>query len=318
MNPPEETAVNPSDQRHRWKNHRLALERNRIKHYRFGTKRKSRWSLFEQLIRLFGLFLKAVNLYDRGVRNAKNVSIHEVEAIFPDLPASFHGYKILHLTDLHLDALEGMEHVICDRIRDISCDLCVLTGDYREKTRGGFDKILRPLERIVQAVKARDGILSILGNHDTAEMADHFDKMGIRLLANETIVIRKGKDELRVSGIDDPHYYYTDQAVAALDGARGGFKISLVHTPELYDIAADRGYRLYLCGHTHGGQICLPGGIPVITHLYTGRKYSHGLWRYKGMVGYTSSGCGVVGIPIRFNCRSEVALIRLIRETSSL
>lgn len=316
MNSLEEPIADTRDHRQRWKHRRLKLEMNRVKHSRFGTKRKSRWSLFEQLIRLFGVLLKAVNLYNRGLRNAKNISIHEVEAGFPDLPESFHGYRILHLTDLHLDTIEGIENAICDRIRAVPCDLCVLTGDYREKTKGDFRQILRPLEQIVQAVKAKDGVLSILGNHDTAQMAEHFDRMGVKFLANETIVIQRRSDKIEITGIDDPHYYYTDEAAAALNRTHDAFKISLVHTPELYDIAADRGYHLYLCGHTHGGQICLPGGVPVITHLYTGRKYAHGLWRHRGLTGYTSSGCGVVGIPIRLNCRGEVALIRLKREVA--
>jgi hypothetical protein len=85
----------------------------------------------------------------------------------------------------------------------------------------------------------------------------------------------------------------------------------LVHSPELFDLAAVNGYKLYLCGHTHGGQICLPGGIPVIRHLYNGKKYYRGLWQYNGMKGYTSEGCGTSGIPIRYNSHSEVTLFTL-------
>jgi hypothetical protein len=73
------------------------------------------------------------------------------------------------------------------------------------------------------------------------------------------------------------------------------------------------GYRFYLCGHTHGGQICLPGGYPVIRHLRYGRKYYRGLWRYRKMIGYTSQGCGTIGIPIRFNTVSEVTLAKLLK-----
>jgi len=300
--------------RRRWEARRLALEADRLKHNRYGKRRKSRWSLFELLIKLFGIVIRFVNLYDRGLRNARNVGIHQVEAVFPDLPAAFRGYEILQLTDLHLDSIEDIADIICEQIRDVSCDLCVLTGDYREKTRGDFDQILKPLTQIIGAVHARDGILAVLGNHDAAEMASHFDGMGARLLANETITIHKGKDAIGITGIDDPHYYYTDQAVKALGTSGDGFKICLVHTSELYDIAAVEDYRLYLCGHTHGGQICLPGGIPVITHSYAGRRYSRGLWRFGRMIGYTSPGCGTVGIPIRFNCPSEIARIRLMGE----
>ena len=71
-----------------------------------------------------------------------------------------------------------------------------------------------------------------------------------------------------------------------------------------------------LCGHTHGGQICLPGGIPIFTHLYSGRKFYRGLWNYGNMKGYTSPGCGAVAIPVRFNSQSEIALITLKKKRS--
>lgn len=298
--------------RQRWASKRLMLEAGGHKHNRYRKRRKSRWSQFGLLIRFFERIIRYLNLYNRGVQNARNLEIHEVEAVLPDLPVAFHGYEILHLTDLHLDSIEGMGDIICELIHDVSCDLCVLTGDYREKTHGRFDQVLESLALIINAAKARDGALLVLGNHDTAEMAEYFDAMGARLLANETIVIQKGTDTIKITGTDDPHCYYTEQAEISLNTSGDGFKICMVHTPELNDVAAAMGYHLYLCGHTHGGQICLPGGIPIVTHSYAGRKYARGLWRFGRMTGYTSSGCGSVGIPVRFNCPSEIARIRLV------
>jgi predicted MPP superfamily phosphohydrolase len=167
------------------------------------------------------------------------------------------------------------------------------------------------MNQIFQAIKAKDGIFATLGNHDTCNMVRHFEQMGIVVLINETVKIQRQKDTLTVTGIDDPNCYFTPHAKNALGESGKGFKIILSHTPELYDIAADNGYRLYLCGHTHGGQICLPGAKPIITHLYDGKKFSRGLWRYAGMLGYTNSGCGSVGIPVRYNCPGEIAIIRL-------
>jgi predicted MPP superfamily phosphohydrolase len=142
-------------------------------------------------------------------------------------------------------------------------------------------------------------------------MVRHLEEMGIRVLANETAIICRNEEKIAVTGIDDPHYYYTDQAVSSLEEEIAGFKIVLAHSPELYDLAADNDYSLYLCGHTHGGQICLPGGIPIFTHLYGGRRFYRGLWYYANMQGYTSQGCGASAIPIRFNTQSEIALITL-------
>jgi hypothetical protein len=101
-----------------------------------------------------------------------------------------------------------------------------------------------------------------------------------------------------------------------LDDHAGEFRIALVHSAEVADYAHEAGYALYLCGHTHGGQICLPGGRPLVTHLKRCRHAARGLWREGSMAGYTSCGLGVSGPPIRFNCRGEAALITLRRDSN--
>jgi predicted MPP superfamily phosphohydrolase len=88
-----------------------------------------------------------------------------------------------------------------------------------------------------------------------------------------------------------------------------------VHSAEVADDADAAGYALYLCGHTHGGQICLPGGRPLVTHLKRCRHAASGLWRQGRMVGYTSRGLGVSDLPMRFNTRGEVVVITLRRST---
>ena len=269
---------------------------------------------FESLIRIFGIFLKTVNLYQRGYRNATQIVVNRLNVIFNDLPEPFHGYTLLHLSDLHLGCIPGHEAAICKSLNGLSCDVCVMTGDYRGNISGGIKGILKPMERIAAAIRAKDGIFATLGNHDSYRMVDPLENMGIRVLGNETVTIYRNHSRIQITGIDDPCYYYTDRAMSALAELSDGFKIALVHTPALYDAAADNRYRLYLCGHTHGGQICLPGGLPVVLHLRHGRRYFRGLWRYGGLVGYTSQGCGAVGIPVRFNTVSEITLITLNKE----
>jgi predicted MPP superfamily phosphohydrolase len=75
--------------------------------------------------------------------------------------------------------------------------------------------------------------------------------------------------------------------------------------------AAQHGVHLYLCGHTHGGQICLPIIGPIIVNANCHRKYTRGVWRYKNVQGYTSAGVGTSGVPVRFFCRPEIGLIEL-------
>ncbi len=144
-------------------------------------------------------------------------------------------------------------------------------------------------------------------------MVEGFEDLGIEVLINQTRTIQRGEALIHVTGTDDVHYFYTDAARAALDGAPKGFKIALIHSAELADVAAEAGFSLYLAGHTHGGQVCLPGGIPIITHMSRHRRYASGLWRHGSMIGYTTTGIGVSGLPVRFNTRAEAVLITLRR-----
>ncbi|MCP4129478.1 MAG: metallophosphoesterase [bacterium] len=297
-----------------WLITRSVLETDKFKHMRSGTKGKSHWTLFERLTGIFSIFLKIFQLYARGHRNVENILVRELEFEFPNLPESFNGYRILHLTDLHLDCVEGIEKVICKKIENLKYDVCVITGDYREKIHGPYKQIFPSMSEIAANITAKDGIYAILGNHDTYLMIEHFEKMGISVLGNESVSLKRKNSKISLTGIDDTFYYYTDQVLNCMAEELDDFKILLAHSPEMYDTAANNKYDLYLCGHTHGGQICLPGGVPVITHQYEGRKYHQGIWHYLSMTGYTSPGCGASGIPIRFNCPGEVTVITLRKE----
>ena len=282
-----------------------------------GRRRMRRFPLFKFLINKLGAVLKAFGVYRWGLRNATRVELNRMEIAFDGLPEAFDGYTILHITDLHIDGLpDGIGH-LTKVVKDLSVDACVLTGDYRFNIRGPFDAILPPMAELVDAVSARDGIFCVLGNHDSVEMMEPFEKLGIRMLANETLALTRGGDIVHLTGIDDVHYYYTVGALEALRATPEGFNIALVHSPELVEQAAAAGISLYLAGHTHGGQICLPGGVPIITNIAASRAYATGLWRCGGMTGYTSTGAGISGLPVRYFSKSEVALITLRRRANS-
>lgn len=309
-----EAVCRETETRRLWRQRRYAMEWRYQKSRRYALWRFMKFKISDNLERLFEKSLKISGLYGRGVRAAKSLVVNRIEFFFPDLPAAFDGYRILHLTDPHLDALEDTDRLIAEKIQDLRIDLCVLTGDYRMKTFGRYEQILDPVRRVLDAVDAKDGIIGTLGNHDPHLLVDALEAMGMTVLVNETRVLSRGAARIAFTGLDDPHDYYTRQATEALAAGAPGFKIALVHTPELFDAAERNGYRLYLCGHTHGGQICLPGGVPIVTHLQKGKGYARGFWRYGDMIGYTNQGCGVVGIPVRFNSQSEVAIITLKRK----
>ena len=115
-----------------------------------------------------------------------------------------------------------------------------------------------------------------------------------------------------LAGIEDAHFYRLENFHrAAHDIPPGAVSILLSHTPEAYRHAAHAGFDLMLSGHTHGGQICLPGGIPVLTDADSPRAFARGAWRYHDMIGYTSAGAGTCIVDVRLNCPPEVTLHRL-------
>ncbi|MBT3209986.1 MAG: metallophosphoesterase [Bacteroidetes bacterium] len=302
--------IGKNERRIIWAATRSVLETDTYKRQKKGKSRRY-WKFFKGLLKIFIFIIKVVKLYEIGLKNAKNIVINEKDFYFENLPAAFDGYKIMHLSDLHFDTLEGIENIIAKLIKSQSCDICVITGDYRKKNTGGVARISEPIQTIVNALQQKDGIYSVFGNHDSYLMLNPLEKAGINVLPNESLAIKKGNEQIVITGIDDPHSYYTDQIVDTIEESNGEFKILLAHSPEMFREAEKNGYSLYFCGHTHAGQICLPGGIPLITHLYDGKKFYKGKWQYKKLSGYTSSGCGVSGIPIRFNCIGEVAILTL-------
>jgi len=293
-----------------WYRARLDMERNQVKQTPLGPRHRH-WRAFKTLLEVFGFSLRMLGCYERGVRNAADIRLNEMDIWFEGLPEAFDGFKVLQLSDLHVDFLPETLRVALDLTAGVEADICVLTGDFRRRVTGGFEDILPAMERLMSDVSTRHGTYAILGNHDCADMVEPFEDLGIRVLINETHTIRRQAAELHLTGTDDVHYYYTDGARQALEAVPEGFRIALIHSAELADVAAECGYQLYLAGHTHGGQVCLPGGWPIITHLSRFRRYARGLWRHGKMVGYTSTGVGVSGLPVRFNTRGEVALITL-------
>ena len=249
------------------------METENRKSRRYGGRGIHHWYTLLFLMRTLEVLLKLTRQYERGVRNAWDVALREEDVALPRLPAAFDGFTVLHLSDLHLDGMPGLERAILDRVGAREFDLCVLTGDYRTELHGPIGPTMDRLRPLVSGVRSRHGVLGVLGNHDDCHMVGPMEAMGIRVLVNESVRIARGEDVLQVVGTDDVHYYFTDQAVHALEAARDAFTIALVHSPEALDIAALLGVDLYLCGHTHGGQVCLPGGRPVLTHLSRGRRF---------------------------------------------
>jgi predicted MPP superfamily phosphohydrolase len=294
-----------------WAATRSVLENVGFFRNKNGKKSKSRWDLFVRLLNMFAVFLKAIGYYSKGYGNAKTINVTRLNLKYSNLPPAFDGFRILHLSDLHIDHIPGFASIIKDKIKNLTFDICFLTGDYRKDICGSITHILKPFKVLSKYIQAPYGTFAVLGNHDTYLMAQYSGDVGLELLVNESVEIEKNGQKILVTGTDDPFNYYTEQAILSLETKCYDFKIALVHTSELAKVAASHKYNLYLCGHTHGGQICLRDGTPLISHQFEGKKFNHGQWKIGNMTGYTSRGVGVSGIPLRFNSPAEITLITL-------
>ncbi len=271
------------------------------------------WSIIKAIAHAVDWRRYMRGIYERGLRNALDIRLERVELAFDHLPEAFDGYTILHLTDPHFDKIDETRERVLALVSGLAVDLCVMTGDYGNTYGGANESVLGPLRDVMAAVTAPDGFLATLGNHDGIRVAEPLAGLGLRVLINESVTLTRGDASIHFTGLDDVHYFYTERARDALMASPDGFKVALVHSPEIADVAAKAGFALYLAGHTHGGQICYPGGRPIIANLRRLRSLAVGLWRYDGMTGYTSRGAGVSVLPVRFNSCGEVTVFTLRR-----
>jgi predicted MPP superfamily phosphohydrolase len=251
--------------------------------------------------------LKMTGLYRRARRNADRVLVRQNHVRFAGLPSSFENFTILHISDLHVDLSGGAMRHLIEIVGGLRYDLCVLTGDYRGATYGPFAPSMKGVADL--RAELRGPIYAVLGNHDTIQMVPALEAMGIRMLMNECETIVRGEQRIHLAGIDDAHFYEAgDIAKAVSQISAGEFSILLSHTPEVYHQAAHAGIDLMLSGHTHGGQLCLPGSIPITLESVLPRRMGAGAWQYLAMKGYTSVGVGTSLLAVRLNCPPEITL----------
>ncbi len=245
------------------------------------------------------LAFRCALLYPAGYRNFLDVQIRH-----HPFQLNLEGVRVLHLSDLHLDLDEGLCQVLIEKISRLQFELCVITGDFADKDS---TLALQRLEKL-RAVLG-PWVYGILGNHDCLEMVPALTAMEIRILLDETVC---WQDQLYLSGAINPYRI----GPAMMDKMRksvpeGAPSLLLAHSPDSYLAAAAAGYDVMLAGHTHGGQICLPGGFPLLRNSRAPRPMLHGPWQYEKLQGYTSAGTGSCGVPLRFFCPPEIVIHRL-------
>ena len=263
-------------------------------------------------IKLSRALLKMVGLFAKGTRNANSPVFRELTFGFATLPAAFDGFRILHLSDFHFDDRPGFVEAMAGVIEGVAADLCVLTGDYRFNRQTPCRSVYAGMRKLLSSLTVRDGILAILGNNDMSDCIPSFRAMGIRMLVNERFELARNGQSIWFAGVDDPHEFHCDSLPHAVEAIPpGAFTILLAHSPEIIPQAAEHGIDLYLCGHTHGGQVCLPRIGPLYLNARCARTYAAGVWRYGNLQGFTTTGIGASTFPVRFNCPPEAAILTL-------
>ncbi len=295
-----------------------------LEDYRKKYKRYSQEGFVGRLMRvrtwspLIHFVLKITGLERRGLANAIDIKLSEAILELDNLPDGFENCRILFISDFHIEGLENIADKIIELIKKLEYDYCFLGGDYSTFDKFDIDKTKRQMKRIIEHIKT-GRIYGVLGNHDYYEVAVFLQSLGVTMLINEHIILERNGAAVYLAGVDDCYIFDSaDMRQASAGIPAGSFKILLSHSPQLYRQAQKAGFNLLMAGHIHGGQICLPGGIPLIKCAKVPRKITKGPWQYKTMTGYTSTGVGSCNVPARFFCPPEIAVLTLKAKKSPL
>jgi len=245
-----------------------------------------------------------------------NYLVSETDVFINNLPERFEGFRITQLTDIHHSKILGLNEVrrVVSLAQQTRPDMFVLTGDYSTTYR----RFIEPCAEALSSLSAPEGVWAVLGNHDhytdpeltTRALEQHH----ISVLNNKNTTLRRGPDKLQLSGIDDWTWNATDW-IKAFSGLNDKAPtILLSHQPSVLDFEQVKNVSLILSGHTHGGQINLPWlGTPA-RFATKDLRYAQGLFKHGDVQLYVSSGTGVIGLPVRFGVRPEIAVIQLRRQ----
>lgn len=238
--------------------------------------------------------------------------VEQISVTLPRLPARLEGLRVAQLSDLHISSYTtagDIERAAALAMRQ-SPDVIMLTGDFIWREVWQYaEELVEPL----RTLRAPLGVYAVLGNHDHWEDAALATRVlaeaGVTLLVNQAVRLETDAP-LWLAGLDDVWERKHDMAAALAGAPDDECKLLLVHEPDYADEAARYPVDLQLSGHSHGGQINLPGyGRPVLPYL--GRKYPAGLYQVGPLALYTNRGIGVIAPPVRFNCPPEVTLLTL-------
>ena len=235
----------------------------------------------------------------------------DVDIELDNLDFEFNNYKIINLTDIHIGQWLTPEYLegVVDYVNTLNPDLITLTGDYVSYILKGYEK---DLEKSFKKLKARDGKLAVLGNHDhwlgASEIRNILKKANIKDLSNDVYSIKS----LNIAGIDSYTVGADDLDSVLNKLPQKGANILLVHEPDFAKISSKtEKFGLQISGHSHGGQFIIPGTNIAPFRGPKSTKYPVGKYKVKNMIQYTSRGLGTNTFWMRINCKPEITLFHL-------
>ncbi|MCB9421975.1 MAG: metallophosphoesterase [Ardenticatenaceae bacterium] len=247
--------------------------------------------------------------------------LSEISIATDRLPVGTAPIRMLHISDLHVERLTQREETVLRLAERLKPDIILITGDYVNLSYNRDPVTHTQVRQLLSQIKAPYGVYATLGSPPVdlpEKVAPLFDNLAIRLMRFdwETVDLGDGRT-LTLVGMDCTHHLPTDRAkLAELMTAVPNHapQIFLYHSPELMPEASQYGLDLYLCGHTHGGQVRLPLIGPILTSSQLGRQYVMGLYRNGRTHLYVSRGIGLEGLSaprVRFLAPPEMTLITL-------
>ncbi|WP_224959737.1 metallophosphoesterase [Geomonas subterranea] len=245
-----------------------------------------------------------------------SVAVRRYRVPVQNLPTGFHGFTILHITDLHGKEFGERGESLLAILRGLSFDLVAVTGDLVLRTAPSLSPALELVRGIGRFSKSP--VFSVSGNHEwRAQLASQvnakLEQAGVRVLKNEAEMLQRGEDRLWVVGVDEPVTGRASLTEALPHADARAPRLLLAHAPHLFPQAAQAGVDLMLVGHTHGGQIRFPLiGAPYIPSMGYLPKWDYGLYRQGKSTMIVNGGLGESWFPIRFNNPPEVALVTLL------
>ena len=246
--------------------------------------------------------------------------LDRVELTLPAEHGDLAGMTIAFITDTHVGPFIGVD----DLERAVAMldgedpDLVLLGGDYVSESPRYTRETTDVLAAVISAAPL--GGYGVLGNHDLSvtktRVQEEFGRVGIPILRNEAAEVRFKGASLYIGGIDETLLGDDQPADTFAQIPDGAAAIALWHEPEFAELAAAQGAFAQLSGHTHGGQVRLPGVGPIGLPIH-GKRYVMGKAVADGMQVYTSRGVGVYRPPARYNCPPEVTLVTLVANATS-